>query len=42
MSTSLVLVVVLASWITAAASEAFSGQERQRLTCILLLHIKYA
>ena len=36
MSSSLVLVVVLASWKTAAAGEAFSGQEQQRL--LLLLH----
>ena len=36
MSTSLVLVVVLASRKTAAANEAFSGQEQQRL--LLLLH----
>ena len=36
MSTRLVLVVVLPCWKTAAASEAFSGQEQQRL--LLLLH----
>ena len=41
MCTSLVLVVVLASWKTAATSEAFSGQETTA-TSTASSHIKYA